>query len=84
MYVSVIYYSYTQTFLCYIIYVLSSVVILLSPSDALNNFDNGTRTVEGEFATAGIWATYPKPYLSATNGLIDQVIVITPRGQMCY
>ena len=27
--------------------------------DALDIFDNGTRTTEGATATAGIWSTYP-------------------------
>ena len=41
--------------------------------DALNAFDGGHRQVLGPKGTAGIWATYPKPFLSIANGLADQV-----------
>ena len=44
-----------------------------SPIDALNDFDGGVRQVLGENGTAGIWATYPKPFLSLQTGLGDQV-----------
>ncbi|KHN76710.1 Aquaporin-3 [Toxocara canis] len=43
-------------------------------SDALNNFDGGVRYVSGPLATAGIFATYPKDYLSVVGGITDQVI----------
>lgn len=43
--------------------------------EALNAFDGGVRQVLGPQGTAGIWATYPQPYLSpAPGGLIDQVV----------
>ena len=38
--------------------------------DAFNDFDGGTR----QMATAGIFATYPQPYLSTIGGLLDQII----------
>ena len=38
--------------------------------DAFNAFDGGTR----QMATAGIFATYPQPYLSTMGGLLDQII----------
>jgi MIP family channel proteins len=41
--------------------------------DALNHFDNGIRQVAGAQGTAGIWATYPQPFLSTIGGFIDQV-----------
>lgn len=41
--------------------------------DALNNFDGGDRSVVGENATAGIFATYPQQYVSIGSGLGDQV-----------
>ncbi len=42
--------------------------------DALNHFDGGTRQVSGELGTAGIWATYPQPYLDPLpGGLVDQI-----------
>ena len=45
----------------------------VSVSDALNAFDGGVRQILGPNGTAGIWATYPQPYLSTWNGLGDQV-----------
>jgi len=41
--------------------------------DALNNFDGGYRTVVGANATAGIFVTFPQPYLTTLGGLADQV-----------
>ncbi|BFY98769.1 hypothetical protein BsWGS_01809 [Bradybaena similaris] len=37
--------------------------------DALNTYKGGNRSLE----TAGIFATYPQPYLSVVNGLGDQI-----------
>jgi glycerol uptake facilitator-like aquaporin len=38
-------------------------------------FDGGVRQVVGEKATAGIFATYPQPFLSAfPGGFVDQVV----------
>ncbi|CAH3032116.1 unnamed protein product [Porites evermanni] len=42
--------------------------------DALNKFDGGVRQVLGPKGTAGIWATYPQPFLSTGNGFGDQVL----------
>jgi len=42
--------------------------------DALEAYDNGTRYVNGEFATAGIWATYPQPFMSAGGCYADQIL----------
>lgn len=42
-------------------------------SDAINDFDGGIRAVLGENGTAGIFATYPKDFLSIWSGLGDQV-----------
>ena len=42
-------------------------------SDALNKYDGGARAVTGVNGTAGIWATYPKDYLSIGNGFGDQI-----------
>ena len=42
--------------------------------EALFAFDGGLRAVEGANATAGIFATYPKPYLSIAGGFVDQVV----------
>ena len=41
---------------------------------ALSAFDGGTRQVLGPQGTAGIWATYPQPWLSTWGGFIDQVV----------
>jgi MIP family channel proteins len=41
--------------------------------EAFNSFDNGTRMVLGEKGTAGIFSTYPQPYLSLFGGLVDQI-----------
>ncbi|ELT97593.1 hypothetical protein CAPTEDRAFT_125390 [Capitella teleta] len=42
--------------------------------DALNAFDGGVRQVDGINGTAGIWATYPKEFLSAESGFGDQLV----------
>lgn len=41
---------------------------------AFANFDGGVRQVTGAQATAGIFATYPQPYLSLAGGFFDQVV----------
>lgn len=41
--------------------------------EAIHTYCGGNLTVTGERATAGIFATYPAPYLSLTAGFIDQV-----------
>jgi MIP family channel proteins len=41
---------------------------------AFNNFDGGVRMIAGEKGTAGIFATYPQPYLSTIGALIDQIV----------
>ncbi|XP_048581330.1 aquaporin-9 isoform X2 [Nematostella vectensis] len=41
--------------------------------DALNNFDGGTRQILGPKGTAGIWATYPQPFLTTWVGFADQL-----------
>ena len=42
-------------------------------ADALNHFDGGHRAVVGVNATAGIFGTFPQPYLSTVVGFVDQV-----------
>lgn len=43
--------------------------------EALTAFDGGVRQVVGPTATAGIFATYPQPFLSAVpGGFVDQVV----------
>jgi aquaporin-9 len=54
---------------------VASAVVYVTYLDALADFDGGTRQVLGPQGTAGIWATYPQPFLSPLpGGLIDQVV----------
>src|SRR4051794_36384253 len=53
----------------------ASAVVYATYHEALNAFDGGTRAVSGAHGTAGIWATYPQPFLSAfPGGFVDQVV----------
>jgi MIP family channel proteins len=53
----------------------ASVVVFLVYHEALAAFDGGVRQVFGPQGTAGIWATYPQPFLSnVPGGFIDQVV----------
>jgi MIP family channel proteins len=50
-------------------------VTFVTYREAFSAFDGGVRQVAGEKATAGIFATYPQPFLSAfPGGFIDQVV----------
>lgn len=42
-------------------------------AEAIHDYCRGNLTVTGEKATAGIFATYPAPYLSLIAGFFDQV-----------
>ncbi|KAM3874162.1 aquaporin-3-like [Diretmus argenteus] len=42
--------------------------------DALWHYGHGSFIVEGENATAGIFATYPSEHLTLVNGFFDQII----------
>jgi MIP family channel proteins len=54
---------------------VASVVVYVVYYNALTSFDGGVRQVVGPQATAGIWATYPQPFLSPfPAGVIDQVV----------
>lgn len=54
---------------------VASGVVFLSYRDALTHFDHGIRQIEGPLATAGIWATYPQPFLSIfPGGVLDQIV----------
>src|SRR6267142_3810131 len=54
---------------------VASAVVFITYHDALNAFDGGVRQVLGAQGTAGIWATYPQPFLSTfPGGFIDQVV----------
>jgi MIP family channel proteins len=53
----------------------ASAIVFLTYREAISAFDGGVRQVTGTLATAGIWATYPRPFLSAfPGGFIDQVV----------
>jgi len=41
--------------------------------EAFNAFDGGIRQIAGDKGTAGIFSTYPQPYLSTFGGLVDQI-----------
>lgn len=43
------------------------------PTDALQNYTGGSRTVTGPKEMASIFATYPVPYLSLSNGFLDHI-----------
>jgi MIP family channel proteins len=53
---------------------VASGVVYLTYADALTHLDGGVRQVTGPLGTAGIWATYPQPWLSTLGGLIDQIV----------
>jgi MIP family channel proteins len=53
----------------------ASAVVYVTYREALGAFDGGVRQVLGAQGTAGIWATYPQPFLSTVpGGLIDQIV----------
>jgi MIP family channel proteins len=54
---------------------VASAVVYLTYSEALAQFDGGVRQVLGAQGTAGIWATYPQPFLSTfPGGFLDQIV----------
>ncbi len=52
----------------------ASALVFFTYREAFNAFDGGTRLVTGAKATAGIFATYPQPFLSNFGGLVDQIV----------
>ena len=52
----------------------ASALVFATYREALSAFDGGMRMVEGATATAGIFATYPQPFLSIAGGFVDQVV----------
>jgi MIP family channel proteins len=53
----------------------ASIVVYVTYREALDAFDGGVRQIGGSLGTAGIWATYPQPFLSVfPGGFIDQVV----------
>ena len=54
---------------------LAAAVVYLTYREALTVFDGGVRQVLGPQGTAGIFATYPQPFLSVfPGGFIDQIV----------
>ncbi len=54
---------------------VASAIVYATYYEALNAFDGGVRQVTGLQGTAGIWATYPQPFLSVfPGGFVDQVV----------
>ena len=49
-------------------------LVYVTYREAITAFDGGARIVVGEHATAGIFATYPQPFLSLAGGLVDQMV----------
>jgi len=53
----------------------ASAVVFVTYHEALTVFDGGVRQIAGAQGTAGIWATYPQPFLSTfPGGFVDQVV----------
>jgi MIP family channel proteins len=52
----------------------ASAVVWFTYREAFDAFDGGLRQVAGARGTAGIFATYPQPFLSTAGGLVDQVV----------
>lgn len=52
----------------------AAAIVFLTYREAFAAFDGGVRQVQGEFGTAGIFATYPQPFLSLGGGFVDQVV----------
>ena len=52
----------------------ASAVVYLTYQEAFAAFDGGVRQVLGAEGTAGIFATYPQPFLTTIGGFVDQVV----------
>lgn len=64
-------YSFAQTAGAFV----ASAIVYFTYHEALDAFDGGVRQVLGAQGTAGIWATYPQPFLSTfPGGFVDQVV----------
>ena len=53
---------------------VASAVVYVTYYEAFDAFDGGVRQVLGAQGTAGIFATYPQPFLSTMGGFVDQVV----------
>ena len=52
----------------------ASALVFTAYHDALTAFDGGVRHVTGELATAGIWATYPQPFMTTALGFVNEAL----------
>lgn len=52
----------------------ASAVVFATYYEAFAAFDGGARQVLGPYGTAGVFATYPQPFLSIAGGFVDQVV----------
>jgi MIP family channel proteins len=52
----------------------AAATVFITYRQAFAAFDGGVRSVTGAKATAGIFATYPQPFLSTAGGFVDQVV----------
>lgn len=52
----------------------AAAVVFLIYREAFDAYDGGIRQVQGALGTAGIFATYPQPFLSLAGGLVDQIV----------
>ncbi len=54
---------------------VAAAIVYLTYREAFAAFDGGTRQVLGDLGTGGIFATYPRPFLSTfPGGFVDQVV----------
>lgn len=49
-------------------------LVFLTYREAFDAFDGGARQILGATGTAGIFATYPQPFLTIAGGFVDQVV----------
>lgn len=52
----------------------AAALVFVAYHDALAAFDGGVRHVTGELATAGIFATYPQPFMSLASGFVNEAL----------
>lgn len=67
--------THTSFFKIVLVKDVISAVSCFPYEEAIHNYCGGNLTVTGAKATAGIFATYPAPYLSIPAGFIDQVAI---------
>jgi MIP family channel proteins len=53
---------------------VASAMVFATYADAFTAFDGGVRQIDGAQGTAGIFATYPQPYLTLIGGFVDQLV----------